>query len=177
MHRYALFEEPGDGVLGTSMFVQENLERGHTRVVTGLEYLDRWGRGSLNYYAPVTEWLPGRYGYEERALAGLELSYGTELTNTINLSAGAGRWESGDGTGAWVDRGRLDIAGSRILGLSCGGGGDGIVLAAILWRARVGLGAAWSRLVGCALGGPRPPRLVISRAGCRDVVALSGSCG
>ena len=52
VHRYALFEKPGDGVLGTSMFVQENLERGHTRIVTGFEYLDRWGQGSLNYYAP-----------------------------------------------------------------------------------------------------------------------------
>ena len=109
VQRYALFEQPDEGVLGTSMFVQENLERGHTRVVTGLEYLDRWGQGSLSYYAPVTDWRPGRHGYEERALAGVELGYGTDLTNTINLSAAAGRWESKDGAGAWVDQGRLDI--------------------------------------------------------------------
>ena len=61
-----------------------------TRVVTRVwSYLDRWGQGSLSYYAPVTEWVPGRHGYEERALAGVELRYGTDVTNTINLSAGA----------------------------------------------------------------------------------------
>ena len=126
VHRYALFEQPDDGVLGTSMFVQENLERGHTRVVTGLEYLDRWGQGSLNYYMPVTDWRPGRYGYEERALEGVELGYGTDLTNTINLSAGAGRWESNDGADAWVDQGRLDIGWQPHPWFELRGGWDGI---------------------------------------------------
>jgi hypothetical protein len=126
VHRYALFEQPGDGVLGTSMFVQENLERGHARVVTGLEYLDRWGQGSLSYYMPVTDWRPGRYGYEERALEGMELGYGTDLTNTINLSAGAGRWQSKDGTDAWVDQGRLDIGWQPHPWFELRGGWDGI---------------------------------------------------
>ena len=126
VHRYALFEQPDDGVLGTSMFVQENLERGHARVVTGLEYLDRWGQGSLSYYAPVTDWRPGRYGYEERALEGMELGYGTDLTNTINLSAGAGRWQSKDGTDAWVDQGRLDIGWQPHPWFELRGGWDGI---------------------------------------------------
>ena len=126
VHRYALFEKPGDGVLGTSMFVQENLERGHTRIVTGFEYLDRWGQGSLNYYAPVTDWLPGRYGLEERALEGVELSYGTDLTNTIGFSAGAGRWQSRDGTDAWVDQGRLDIGWQPHPWFELRGGWDGI---------------------------------------------------
>ena len=126
VQRYALFEQPGDGVLGTSMFVQENLERGHTRVVTGFEYLDRWGQGSLSYYLPVTDWVPGRPGYVERALEGVELSYGTDLTNTINLSAGAGRWESKDGTGAWVDRGRLDVGWQPHPWFELRGGWDGI---------------------------------------------------
>ena len=126
VHRYALFEEPDDGVFGTSMFVQENLERGHTRVVSGFEYLDRWGQGSLSYYAPVTDWVPGRYGYEERALEGVELGYGADLTNTINLSAGAGRWESKDGTGAWVDQGRLDIGWQPHPWFELRGGWDGI---------------------------------------------------
>lgn len=148
VHRYALFEEPGDGVLGTSMFVQENLERGHTRVVTGLEYLDRWGQGSLSYYAPVTAWLPGRHGYEERALAGVELGYGTELTNTINLSAGAGRWESRDGTGAWVDQGRLDIGWQPHPWFELRGGWDGIGTGddsmAVHASVSVPLGVDWS---------------------------------
>ena len=126
VHRYALHEEPGDGVFGTSMFVQENLERGHTRVVTGLEYLDRWGQGSLSYYMPVTAWVPGRYGYEERALEGFELGYGTDLTDTINLSAGAGRWESRDGSGAWVDQGRLGVGWQPHPWFELRGGWDGI---------------------------------------------------
>ena len=126
VHRYALFEQPGDGVLGTSMFVQENLERGHARVVTGLEYLDRWGQGSLSYYMPVTDWRPGRYGYEERALEGMELGYGTDLTNTINLSAGAGRWESKDGSDAWVEQGRLGIGWQPHPWFELRGGWDGI---------------------------------------------------
>ena len=95
-------------------------------MVTGIEYLDRWGQGSLSYYAPVTDWRPGRYGYEERALAGVELGYGTDLTNTINLSAAAGRWESKDGSGAWVDQGRLDIGWQPHPWFDLRGGWDGI---------------------------------------------------
>ena len=148
VHRYALFEEPDDGVFGTSMFVQENLERGHTRVVSGFEYLDRWGQGSLSYYAPVTDWVPGRYGFEERALEGVELGYGTDLTNTINLSAGAGRWESKDGTGAWVDQGRLDIGWQPHPWFELRGGWDGIGTGddsmAVHASVSVPLGVDWS---------------------------------
>ena len=156
VHRYALHEQPGDGVFGTSMFVQENLERGHTRVVTGLEYLDRWGQGSLSYYMPVTEWRPGRYGYEERALEGFELGYGTDLTNTINLSAGAGRWESKDGTGAWVDQGRLDIGWQPHPWFELRGGWDGIGTGddsmAVHASITVPLGADWSNVRWEGLG-------------------------
>ena len=126
VHRYALYDQPGEGVLGASMFVQENLERGHTRVVTGLEYLDRWGQGSLSYYMPVTDWRPGRYGYEERAIEGVELGYGADLTNTINLSAAAGRWESKDGSDAWTDQGRLGIGWQPHPWFELRGGWDGI---------------------------------------------------
>ncbi len=156
VHRYALHEEPDDGVFGTSMFVQENLEHGHTRVVTGLEYLDRWGQGSLSYYMPVTEWRPGRYGYEERALEGFELGYGADLTNTINLSAGAGRWESKDGTGAWVDQGRLDIGWQPHPWFQLRGGWDGIGTGddsmAVHASITVPLGADWSNVRWEGLG-------------------------
>ena len=148
VHRYALHEEPGDGVLGTSMFVQENLERGHTRVVTGFEYLDRWGQGSLSYYMPVTDWVPGRFGYEERALEGVELGYGADLTNTINLSAGAGRWQSRDGADAWVNQGRLDIGWQPHPWFRLRGGWDGIGTGddsmAVHASVSVPLGVDWS---------------------------------
>ena len=148
VHRYALHEEPGDGVLGTSMFVQENMERGHTRVVTGLEYLDRWGQGSLSYYMPVTDWVPGRHGYEERALEGVELGYGTDLTNTVSLSAGAGRWQSRDGTDAWVDQGRLDVGWQPHPWFELRGGWDGIGTGddsmAVHASVSVPLGVDWS---------------------------------
>ena len=148
VHRYALFEQPGDGVLGTSMFVQENLERGHARVVTGLEYLDRWGQGSISYYMPVTDWRPGRYGYEERALEGVELGYGTDLTNTINLSAGAGRWQSKDGADTWVDQGRLDIGWQPHPWFELRGGWDGVGTGddsmAVHASVTVPLGVDWS---------------------------------
>ena len=148
VHRYALHEEPGDGVLGTSMFVQENLERGHTRVVTGLEYLDRWGQGSLSYYMPVTDWVPGRHGYEERALEGVELGYGTDLTDTVSFSAGAGRWQSRDGTDAWVDQGRLDVGWQPHPWFELRGGWDGIGTGndsmAVHASVSVPLGVDWS---------------------------------
>ena len=148
VHRYALHEEPGDGVLGTSMFVQENLERGHTRVVTGLEYLDRWGQGSLSYYMPVTDWVPGRHGWEERALEGVELGYGTDLTNTVSFSAGAGRWQSRDGTDAWVDQGRLDVGWQPHPWFQLRGGWDGIGTGddsmAVHASVSVPLGVDWS---------------------------------
>ena len=160
VHRYALFEEPDDGVFGTSMFVQENLERGHTRVVTGLEYLDRWGQGSLSYYAPVTEWRPGRHGYEERALAGVELGYGTDLTDTINLSAGAGRWESRDGSGGWVDQGRLGVGWQPHPWFELRGGWDGIGTGdgsmALHASVTVPLGVDWSSVRWEGLGRRNP---------------------
>ena len=53
--RSALHEKPGDGVLGASLFFQQNLERGHARIVAGVEYLDRWGQSSFReLYTKVT---------------------------------------------------------------------------------------------------------------------------
>ena len=108
------------------MFVQKNMERGHTGVVTGFEYLDRWSQGSLSYYAPVTDWRPDRYGYEERSPEGLELGYGMDLTNTISLSVGAGRWESKSASEHRVDQGRLDSGWQPLPWVELRGGWDRI---------------------------------------------------
>ena len=126
VHRFAPYGQLGDGVLGTSVFLQEDLERGHARMVTGIEYLDRWGRGSLNHYAPLTGWRDGRDGLEERALAGLELEYSTNLTNTIDLRVAGGRWESRREADAWTSRGRLDIGWRPHSWLMLRGGWDDI---------------------------------------------------
>ena len=110
VHRFRLDTQPDAGILGASMFVQENLELGHQRLVSGLEYTNRWGRTALNHYTPMTDWLPGRRGYEERAIGGLELSYAADLTGTIALDAAAGRWESKDGSGLRNSHGRLGVS-------------------------------------------------------------------
>ena len=109
VHRTATSMRPDAAVFGTSVFLQENLERGHGRIVTGLDYSDKWGRGSLSYFIPITDWRAGRFGYEERALEGLEFEFGSEVTRTIKLEAAAGRWESEDGSGDWLTRGRLAV--------------------------------------------------------------------
>ena len=177
VHRNALHEEPGDGVIGTSMFVQENLERGHTRVVTGLEYLDRWGQGSLSYYMPVTDWVPDRHGYEERELEGVELGYGTDLTNTVSFSAGAGRWQSRDGTDAWVDQGRLNVGWQPHPWFQLRGGWDGIGTGddsmAVHASVSVPLGVDWSDVRWEGLGRCDPSSC--DGAGRGHHVALGGS--
>lgn len=109
VHRFALYDRVGAGVLGTSLFLQTNLERGHARMVSGLDYVDGWGQGSLSYYVPVTGWRPGRWGYEERALAGVEFEVDFDATRAIDVRAAVGHWESKDGTGEWVTRGRFSI--------------------------------------------------------------------
>ena len=123
VHRMARSDEHLDGgVFGTSVFFQENLERGHARIVTGLDYADRWGTGSLTYYLPVTDWKSGRLGFEERALAGLEFELHTAAARTIEFTAAAGYWERRDGSGDWDTRGRLGVGWQphRWLGLRAG---------------------------------------------------------
>ena len=110
VHRIATSERPNaGGVFGTSVFFQENLERGHARIVTGLDYSDGWGSGSLSYFMPVTDWRTGRIGYEERALEGVEFELRSDVTRTIELEATIGQWESRDGSGDWNTRGRFSI--------------------------------------------------------------------
>ena len=126
VHRSLLGETLDGGILGTSMFMQENLERGHARMVSGLEYLGGWGQGSLNHYLPLTGWRPGRSGYEERALGGVELGYETELSTTIDLNVAAGRWQNKDGSDSWNNRVRLGISWQPHPWLELRGGWDDI---------------------------------------------------
>lgn len=124
--RYALNEGRDFGIVGVSMFVQENLERGHKRIVTGLNYMGRWGGASLNHYQPLTDWRPGRIGYEERAIAGVELGFDTDLTSTIEVNAAIGRWQKKDGSDAWVTQGHLGIGWQPHPWLQVGGNWHGL---------------------------------------------------
>ena len=96
----------GADVYGATALVQENLERGHQRFVVGTDYAGRWGHVSLQHYVPTTEWRPGRSGYEERAVGGIELSARFDLTTTVSLDTALGRWERDDAGRSTVD-GRL----------------------------------------------------------------------
>ena len=96
--RFALSDEPGADILGFSTLLQENLERGHQRLATGVDYAGRWGSGWLQHFTPVTDWLPGRAGYEERPLGGTELGFRLDVTTTVSADAALARWED-DGAG------------------------------------------------------------------------------
>ena len=109
VHRFAGSDSLEAGIFGLWVFVQQNLERGHERFVTGMDYTGRWGTGSLNYFAPTTDWLPGRRGYEERALEGMELDLRFDATSTITLNAATGRWEAANGSADWRTRSRLGL--------------------------------------------------------------------
>ena len=109
VYRFVASDGPGDGVFGTWSFVQHNLERGHERLVAGVDYAGGWGSGSLNYFHPLTDWLPGRSGHEERAIGGVEFDLRLDATDTVALNAAVGRWEAIDGSGNWTTRTRLGI--------------------------------------------------------------------
>lgn len=96
------------GVLGVSALVQENVERGHQRLVVGTDYAGRWGVAELHHYIPTTDWRRGRPGYEERAAGGTELSLRLDVTTTVSFNTAVGRWER-DGTGRSTVDGRLGI--------------------------------------------------------------------
>ena len=163
VHRFALSGHPDSGVVGTSVFFQENLERGHQRVVTGIDYANRWGTSSLNYFMPTTDWRPGRTGYEERAVAGLEIGLRMDATRTISLDAAAGQWESGNGSGEWVARGSFGIGwkphpwlGLRGSWDDVGTVGDSVGMKAVVAIPFGGGDQPRSRWQGLGLTGPDP---------------------
>ncbi len=112
VRRFNLSEAPGTNVVGLSSFFQQNLEYGHSRVVTGFDYGGAWGRGNFNYFMPTTGWRNSlsRAGYEERALEGMEFSVRFQPTSTLGLETALTRWETRDGTGRWDNGGRMGLA-------------------------------------------------------------------
>jgi len=106
--RFALPHFAGADVLGAMALVQENVERGHRRLVLGADYAGRWGHASLQHYLPTTRWRPGRPGHEERAAGGTELGLRFDLTTTLSLDTAMGRWERDDAGRTTLD-GRLGL--------------------------------------------------------------------
>ena len=93
-YRFSLLGEPGANVFGLSTLVQENVERGHRRVVAGIDYAGRWGRASLQQFVPATDWRPSRFGYVERPRGGTRLGARLNLTTTVSLDASVAEWET-----------------------------------------------------------------------------------
>ena len=106
--RFARGQSTGADVVGVTALVQENVERGHQRVVLGTDYAGGWGEVALQHYVPTTEWRPGRRGYEERAVGGTEVSLRLDVTSTVSLDTALSRWERGD-TGRTLSDGRLGL--------------------------------------------------------------------
>ena len=93
-YRFSLRGGPGANVFGLSTLVQENVERGHRRVVAGIDYAGRWGRASLQQFVPATDWQPSRFGYVERPRGGTRLGARLHLTTTVSLDASVAEWET-----------------------------------------------------------------------------------
>ena len=110
VRRFGLSDAGGEsGVFGVSTFVQQSQEYHHTRLVAGGDYTGKWGRGSLNLFLPTTGWQRSHRGYEERALAGIELGLRFDLTTTVSISTAIGQWEKDDGLGGWSTNGRMAV--------------------------------------------------------------------
>ena len=112
VRRFNVSDEPGANVVGLSTFFQQNLEYGHGRVVSGFDYDGAWGRSTFNYFLPTTGWRDARSrtGYEERALAGMELSLQLQPTSTLNVETALTRWEARDGAGRWETGARVGFS-------------------------------------------------------------------
>ena len=112
VRRFNVSDEPGANVFGLSSFFQQNMEYGHGRVVSGFDYDGAWGRSSFNYFLPTTGWRDARSqsGYEERALAGMELSMQLQPTSTLNVETALTRWEARDGAGRWETGARVGFS-------------------------------------------------------------------
>ena len=106
--RFRLPSFAGADVFGVSTLVQENVERGHQRLVVGADYAGGWGVAALHHYVPTTDWRRGRSGHEERAAGGTELSLRLDLTTTLSFDTALGRWERDASLRSTVD-GRVGL--------------------------------------------------------------------
>ncbi len=164
VYRFRVADDRDADILGVSMFHLMNAEHRHEVLVPVIDYSGRWGRGSFRYFSPTTGWTPSRLGYEERALEGMELATGIDLTSTLRLNTTGYRWEAEDGSGRWTTGARVDVGWRPHPWLNLSAGydrkGEGRGTASFLARLRVPLGSRskpprWQGL-GLVAGGTVP---------------------
>ena len=109
VRRFAVSEE--SGIFGVSAFIQQNLERGHKRMVAGMDYRGKFGVGSFTYFQPMTGWRQGRPEHQERPREGMELGFRMDLTTAVKLDTAVGRWEnrSWPSSERWKTGGRIGL--------------------------------------------------------------------
>ena len=109
VYRFRISEELDADILGISMFHLSNVEQRHEVLVPAIDYMGRWGTASFRYFSPTTDWRPTRSGRSERALEGMELAMGVDVTSTLRMNTTGYRWEAEDGSGQWTHGVRLDV--------------------------------------------------------------------
>ena len=164
VYRFRVSDHGDADILGVSMFHLMNAEHRHEVLVPAIDYSGRWGKGSFRYFSPTTGWTPTRRGYEERALEGIELATGIDVTSTLRLNTTGYRWEAEDGSGSWTTGARVDVGWRPHPWLNLSAGydrrGEGRGTASFLARLRVPLGSRsrpprWQGL-GLVAGGTVP---------------------
>ena len=164
VYRFRASDDKGADILGVSMFHLMNAEHRHEVLVPVIDYSGRWGRGSFRYFSPTTGWTAAHQGYEERALEGMELTMGVDVTSTLRLNTTAYRWEAENGSGSWTAGARVDVGWRPHPWLNLSAGydriGEGRGTASFLARLRVPLGSLskpprWQGL-GLVAGGTVP---------------------
>ena len=101
VHRFRVSAKPNADIFGISTFYQHNAEHGHQVLVSGVDYAGRWLGGSAKYFKPTTGWRSADFGYEERALEGVELSLNFNVTTTVRADVTGYRWQSEDVSEEW----------------------------------------------------------------------------
>ena len=109
VYRFRISDELDADILGISMFHLTNVEQRHEVLAPAIDYIGRWGTASFRYFSPTTEWRTTRAGNMERALKGMELAMGVNITSTFRMNTTGYRWESEDGSGEWAHGVRLDV--------------------------------------------------------------------
>ena len=109
VYRFRTSDKLDADILGVSLFHLTNAEQRHEVLVPSVDYMGRWGTASLRYFSPTTDWRTTGSGQMERALEGMELATGVDVTSTLRLNTTGYRWESEDGSGQWTDGVRLDV--------------------------------------------------------------------